>query len=169
MRNIVLIGFMGTGKTAIAKKIAEAAGLEYLSTDGLIIEKEGMPINDIFEKKGEPYFRTLEKNIVYKISELDNVVIDAGGGIALDLENIRNLRKKGVIVCLWADPKDIYERTKFYMHRPLLNVKNPLKKIKELLEARKPYYERADYHINTSSVSVDEAVEAIIKYARERQ
>ncbi|MCK4463342.1 MAG: shikimate kinase, partial [Candidatus Omnitrophica bacterium] len=114
MRNIVLLGFMGTGKTVIAKKLAEKTGMQYVSTDELIVEKEGMSINDIFTKKGEPYFRDVEKKVVYDISGLDNVVLDAGGGIVMDLENIRNLRKKGLLVCLWADPKDIYKRTKYY-------------------------------------------------------
>ena len=166
MRNIVLLGFMGTGKTVIAKKLAEKTGMQYVSTDELIVEKEGMNINDIFMKKGEPYFRDVEKKAVYDVSRLDNVVLDAGGGIVTDLENIRNLRKKGVLVCLWADPKDIYKRTKYYAHRPLLNVRDPLKKIKELLEKRKSYYDMADYHVNTSSVGIDEATESILKFAR---
>ncbi len=167
MRNIVLLGFMGTGKTAIAKKLAEKTGMQYVSTDELIVEKEGMPINDIFSEYGEPYFRDVEKKVVYDIFGLDNVVIDAGGGIVMDLENIRNLRKKGVLVCLWADPKDIYKRTKYYAHRPLLNAGDPLKKIKELLEKRKSYYEVADYHVNTSSVGIDEAVESILKFVKQ--
>ncbi len=168
MRNIVLVGFMGTGKTTIAKKLAQATGMQFISTDELIVEKEKMSINDIFSKKGEPYFRNIEKKLVYNIAKLDNAVIDAGGGIVLDIENIRNLRKKGVMVCLWADPKDIYQRIKFYTHRPILKVKDPLKKIKELLEKRKPYYERADYHINTSSIDIDQAVKSILEFVKKR-
>lgn len=168
MRNIVLLGFMGTGKTVIAKKLAEKTGMQYVSTDKSIVEKELMSINDIFTKKGEPYFRDVEKKVVYDVCGLDNVVLDTGGGIVMDLENIRNLRKKGVLVCLWADPLDIYKRTKYYEHRPLLNVQLPLEKIKELLEKRKSYYDMADYHVNTSSVSMDEATESILKFVRQK-
>ncbi|NQT23050.1 MAG: shikimate kinase [Candidatus Omnitrophica bacterium] len=168
MRNIVLLGYMGTGKSAISKKICEKTGMRYVSTDGMIVEKEGMSINEIFEKKKEPYFRQVEKDIVRDVSELENVVVDAGGGVVLDKENINNLRKKSLLITLWAEPGDIHKRTKSRGHRPLLNVENPQKKIKEMIEKRKPYYEVADYHVNTSSVGVEEAAESIIKFARTR-
>ena len=165
MKNIVLIGFMGTGKTAVAKGVARVSGFAYISTDDLIEKKEGKLINEIFSSKGEPYFRQVEKDIVREVSAMDDIVIDAGGGVVLDPENVKNLKNKGVLVCLWAEPKDIFERTKRHTHRPLLNVKDPLRKITELLDKRRPYYERADYHINTSSVSIADTVDSILKFA----
>jgi len=166
MRNIVLLGFMGTGKTVISKKISEETGMQYVSTDEMITKTEGIPINEIFTTKGETYFREIEKNVVRNVSLLDNVVIDAGGGVVKDLENIKNLRMKAVLISLWAKPEDIYRRTRPYNHRPLINVSDPQKKIKELLEKRKPLYDMADYHVNTSSVNINEAVQSIIKFAK---
>lgn len=173
MKNIALVGFMGTGKTVISKKIARASGLEYISTDEKIVQKEGRPVNDIFEKNGESYFRDIERKVIREVSEMDNVAIDLGGGAVINPENVRDIKKKSVLVCLWATPEDIYKRTKRASPadrrsaRPLLNVKEPLKKIEELLRKRKPYYEAADYHVNTSELSADEAVEAILKFVRE--
>ena len=160
---------MGTGKTTIAKKISQISGMQYISTDNLIEKKEGTSIGEIFSKKGEPYFREVEKKTVAEVSDMDEVVIDAGGGIILKSENIENLRRKSALICLWAEPKDILERTKRYTHRPLLNVDDPLKAIKELLDKRRPYYEGADYHVNTSSVGIEEAVNAILKFVRDKK
>jgi len=156
---------MGTGKTTIAKQLAARSGRKYVSLDDMIEKKEGKKISDIFRDKGEPYFRAAESEAVREASALDNAIIDAGGGAVIDPYNVKNLKKNGVLICLWADPKDIYERTKNFGHRPILNVPDPMAKIKALLEERKPYYERADHHINTSGMSADEAVNSIIKLA----
>ena len=166
MKNIVLVGFMGTGKTTIARGLSKNAGMKYISTDEMIEKKEGVSINEIFTKKGEPYFRNAEKEVIAQASNMDNVVIDAGGGAVLNNDNIESLKNKGILVCLWAEPKDIFERTKKYTHRPLLKVRDPLKKIEELLDKRRPYYERADYHVNTSSVNIKEAISTILRFAK---
>ncbi len=156
MRNIVLVGFMGTGKTEVAKLLAGRLGMTYVSTDEIIEKKEKRPINEIFNKKGENYFRKIEKEAIKEASGAQNSVIDAGGGAVMDPENVKDLKANGIMVCLWADPEVILERTKRFSHRPLLNVENPLDKIKDLLDKRKPYYERADEHVNTSGLSPDE-------------
>lgn len=168
MKNIVLVGFMGTGKTAVARALAKKLKLKYVSTDGLIEEREKTPISDIFSGKGEKYFRKVERDVVKDASMMKNVVIDAGGGVVMDSENMENLKKRGTIICLWAEPEVILERTKKYTHRPLLAVENPPGKIKELLAKRKPFYERADYHVHTSRIPVEEVrrkIERIIKSA----
>ena len=160
---------MGTGKTAVAKAVAGKTGLRYISTDGLIEKKQGMPINDIFAKKGEPFFRDAEKEAVREISKEEGLVIDAGGGVVLDEENVKNLKKTGILVCLWAKPEAILERVKSHTHRPLLNVSDPKKKIEDLLSKRKPFYERADYHVETSKLSVEEVARGVIKYYEEHR
>ncbi len=161
MKNIVLVGFMGTGKTAVAKEISKRLGMKYVSTDELIEKKEKALINDIFSKKGEDYFRRVEKEVVRDVSLMDNIVVDAGGGVVIDSENIRNLKQKGIVICLWAEPETILKRTRKFTHRPLLNVEDPLARIKELLAKRKSFYERADYHIHTSRMNVDEVADEI--------
>ena len=161
MKNIVLVGFMGTGKTAVAKEAAKKLNLKYVSTDELIEKKENTSITDIFSQKGENHFRRIEKDAIREVSNLEGVVVDAGGGAVTDPENVENLKKKGVLICLWAEPEVILERIKKFRHRPLLNVKNPLDKIRQLLDHRKPFYERADCHIRTSKMPVEKVVSEI--------
>ena len=161
MKNIVLVGFMGTGKTAVSRALAKKLGMKYVSTDDLIEKKEKTGIKEIFAAKGETYFRKVEKKAIKEVSLMRNVVIDAGGGAVLDPENIEDLKKHASLVCLWAEAETILERTKKYTHRPLLNVSDPLAKIKELIDYRKQFYERADYHVHTSRMTVDRVVSEI--------
>ncbi|OGW75271.1 MAG: hypothetical protein A2Z72_00915 [Omnitrophica bacterium RBG_13_46_9] len=165
MKNIVLVGFMGTGKTRIAKMLSERLNMDYVSTDDLVEEKEKTPISEIFSKKGEDYFRRAEKYAVKKASLMENIVLDTGGGVVIDPENVENLKKNGVVICLWAEPEIILERTKRYAHRPLLNVDSPLGKIKELLAIREPFYKRAGYHIDTSKMSAEQVADEIERIA----
>ncbi len=162
MKNIVLVGFMGTGKTVVGKRVARKLKMKYVSTDDIIEAKEKRTITDIFAKDKEPYFRKVEKEAVKYASSMDNVVIAAGGGVVIDNENVENLKKNGVLICLNATPEEILERTKNYAHRPLLNIPDPLGKIKELLQKRTPYYKRADYQVDTSGKSLDEIVSEIV-------
>lgn len=164
MKNIVLVGFMGTGKSVVGKRLAKELKIKFISTDDIIEEREGRPISEIFAASGEPYFRKVEKGVVREVSEMDNVVIATGGGVVLDEENIVNLKKKGILICLTASPELIYERTKKYKTRPLLDVDDPVFKIKELLKVRAPYYAKADYQIDTSNKTVEEVVAKIIEF-----
>ena len=171
MRNVTLVGFMGTGKTTIAKMLSEKCGMQYVSTDELVEKREKTTISEIFMNEGEPHFRKLEKDAVRFASGMNNVVIDAGGGAILDPENVQNLKKGGIMVCLFAKPETILERTKNYKHRPLLNVENPIGKIRELLAERKGSYEKADFEIDTSSMkaaSCVEEIERIMENAKEK-
>ena len=162
MKNIVLIGFMGTGKSAAGRRIAKRLDMRFVSTDDMIVKREKRPITRIFTEEGEAYFREVEKEAVKEAAAMDNVVIAAGGGAVLDEENMSNLGSKGVIVCLTASPEAIYERTKKYKTRPLLNVEDPVSKIRELLEARAPFYRRARYQVDTSDKTINEVAGDII-------
>ncbi|MEE8359773.1 MAG: shikimate kinase [Candidatus Omnitrophota bacterium] len=162
MKNIALVGFMGTGKSVIAKRISRRLKMKYVSTDSIIEAKEKRPINEIFTKDGEPYFRIVEREAVREVSAMENCVVAAGGGVVLNEDNMADLRKGGIIVCLNASAKDVYERTKSYANRPLLNVPDPLAKIKELMDKRELYYKKADYQVETSSKTVDEVVDEVI-------
>ncbi len=153
---------MGTGKTAVAKALAGGTGKAYVSTDELIEAREKRPIKDIFRSDGEPYFRRVEKEVIKEVSERTDQVIDAGGGAVLDSENVENLKKSGIMICLWADPRTIYERTEKHGHRPLLNVDDSMKRIKELLDYRRPFYEKADFHVDTTDLDMAAVVERIM-------
>ncbi|MFH1776706.1 MAG: RNase adapter RapZ [Candidatus Omnitrophota bacterium] len=160
--NIVLVGFMGTGKTAVAQKIADILKMYYLDVDNLIEEREQRKIVDIFAASGEEYFRKVERAIVSDISKKENLVAACGGGVVLNKANMDNLHRNGIIICLSARPEIILERTADYRHRPLLNVADPLKQVKQLLEKRARYYAQADVTIDTSDLSIDQVIEQIL-------
>ena len=162
--NIVLVGFMGTGKSVVGKKLARALKREFIDTDKIIENRAGKTISDIFADDGEIYFRDLEAEVIRDISGKENSVIITGGGAVLRDENINNLKKNGIIFCLKALPEIIYNRVRNDIKRPLLQVENPLEKIKEMLEQRKKYYDKADYIIDTSEMTADEVVKEIRKY-----
>lgn len=161
MRNIVIVGFMGTGKTVVAKLLAQKLKREFLELDAIIEEKEGMSIKEIFEKKGEGYFREIEKGVVRETSEKKGLVVSAGGGVIIDEENFRNLKKNSTIICLEASPDTILKRTGSNTCRPLLNVPDPKKKIEELLKKRETHYKKADFRIDTDGMSVEQVAEKI--------
>jgi shikimate kinase len=168
--NIALIGFMSTGKTAVGKKLAKMLGKKYVSTDEYIVKKFRKPIKEIFEDYGEIKFREAEIDAIKKLSKLEGVVIDCGGGVVLNKINIDRLRESSLIILLTASPKVILKRLKKCKdeERPLLKGENKLKKIKSLLAFRRPFYEMAaDYKIDTSNLNVDEVVKKIIKIWKE--
>jgi shikimate kinase len=159
--NLVLVGFMGVGKSEVSGRVAAECDMSYLSTDKIIEERESMSISDIFKIKGEDYFRDIEKRVVKEVAVLDNTVIDGGGGLVLDYENIESLKGNGVIVCLKATPELILKRLEKDNNRPLLDVQDRLKEITEILKIREPYYNKIEHSIDTSGLSVAEVVERV--------
>lgn len=162
-KNLVLTGFMGAGKSTIGRAVAERLGLRFIDTDEEIEKRAGMRISEIFQRHGEAYFRELERQVVKEVSELEDCVIVTGGGVVLNQENISNLRRKGVVVYLHAEPEVLYRRLRGDTSRPLLRVAQPLKKIRELLRQRSPYYANHDYSVDTSKLSVEEVVEEVVR------
>lgn len=161
--NIALIGFMGTGKTAVGEALAARLGKELVETDALIVEKAGMSIPEIFNRDGEIAFRELEIAVIKEIAEKDNIIISCGGGVVLNKINIDRLRIKCIIINLIAKPSVIAERTAGDDERPLLAVNDRIKEIKELLDYRRPFYERAaDIEIDTSELDIDAVVNKIL-------
>jgi shikimate kinase len=159
--NLYLVGFMGSGKTAVAKQIAEVTDLKYVEMDDLIEKKENRSINDIFSDSGENYFRKVEKEILKEISFGDKQIVSCGGGVVIDEENIRRMKNSGIVICLEAKPEVIYQRIKNEGHRPLLNVDNPQAKIEELLKLRKPYYDKVNHRVKTDDLSVKQVAQEI--------
>ena len=165
--NIVLTGMMGTGKSVVGKRLSKKLSMKYIDTDEMIVQDVGRPINKIFEIDGETGFRKVERNAVKMISLLDNYVISCGGGVVLDSRNMDELEKNGLVICLIADPLVIYKRIKKTSQRPLLNVKDPIQAIEELIKRRKKYYSRCNLMIDTSDKKINEVVDEIIDYVNQ--
>ncbi len=162
--NLMLIGFMGTGKSTIAAKLKEALKVEQIEMDALIAEEAGMSIPDIFEKFGEAHFRDLETEMLRKFKEKKPVVVSCGGGAVLRDENIEIMKGQGKIILLTATPETIYERVKDSNDRPVLNGNMNVAYISELMEKRRARYEMAaDIVITTDGKSADEICNEILE------
>jgi len=161
--NIVLVGFMGTGKTSVGRRLAEKLKLSYIDTDDVIEQDNEMIIADIFRQHGEPYFRRLESDAVRKVSGLDNHVISTGGGVVIREENLEMLKRNGMVFSLAATPEEIWKRVGHEIHRPLLQAPQPLDRIRKMLAARAPFYARADCIIHTTGLSIEEVTDQIIE------
>ena len=162
-KNIVLIGFMGAGKTLISKQLALALGRERVSTDELIEKRERRAITEIFEKQGEPAFRELEESVIEKIADKEGLVIDCGGGIPLSENNMSRLKEKGIIIYLQAKPGVVFRRIKHMTHRPLLKQYNTESKIAELMKSRIPHYEKADFTVDSNSDNIEQTTKSILR------
>ncbi len=166
MKNIVLTGFMGTGKTEVGRELARLLDMKLIDVDAELERSQKMTIKEIFKQFGEPGFREIETEIIIKISENKNIIISTGGGAVLKQENMDVLRKNGIIVCLIATPETILSRTGNSNDRPLLQVENPIERIKGLLDFRRPFYERADIMIDTEGKTPLQIAEEIIERVR---
>ncbi|MDP8217535.1 MAG: shikimate kinase [Candidatus Theseobacter exili] len=159
--NIVLFGFMGTGKTEVSKILSKRFGKIIVEMDEWIEKQEGMSISMIFDSKGESYFRGKERELIEDLSNKEDLIISTGGGVVLNPGNIELLNQNGFCVCLKALPEEIFKRTCNESHRPLLEVENPLEKIKCILRDRKQYYDKIPYSILTDGLTVMEVVDCI--------
>lgn len=166
MKNIYLVGFMGTGKTAVGKELARQKNWRFLDLDERIELRETTAITEIFAKKGEPYFRKAESKALKEVAKEKNFVVACGGGIVIDPDNIKTMKKTGLMICLTASAGVILKRIFGHTHRPLLNVADPKKQVELLLKLRAPYYAKAHKNIDTSKLSVKEVVNRILKIAR---
>ncbi|MFH1391584.1 MAG: shikimate kinase [Candidatus Diapherotrites archaeon] len=167
-RNVALIGFRGTGKTQIGKRLAKRLNMTFFDTDKEIVRETGKTIPEIFEQSGESGFREIEKQVVKRVSSMDNVCISCGGGVVLFEENIEHLKKDATIILLEADAKTIYRRIKRNRDRPALTEKEGIEEVKHLLSEREELYQNAgDYKINTSYDTLDECVQKIVDVMNE--
>ncbi len=162
-KNIALIGFMGSGKSMVARELGIRLKAQVVATDDLAEAREGATIHEIFKSKGEAYFRNLETEIIKEVSQRRGIIIDCGGGVVLSPENLKLLKTYGIIFYLQAAPEVIYQRIKNEKHRPLLKVPDPLGRIKELYQQRLPLYNQADYTIDANDASIEGPVVEILK------
>jgi shikimate kinase len=166
MANIVLTGFMGTGKTSVSRELARMLGMKLIDADEEIEKNQNMPISEIFRLFGEPRFREIETETLRRLAKEDRVIISTGGGAVLREENMQALSENGMVFCLSASPETVYERTRHTNNRPLLNVEDPLAKIRELLNARMSYYEKAGTMIDTENKTPRQVAEEIARMFR---
>ena len=161
--NIGLIGFMGTGKTAIGRALATETQRRFVDTDTLVEMGAGKTISEIFSEDGEDVFRKLESQVVRDVCDFDSCVISFGGGVILSPLNVETIRKKTVVVLLTASAETIALRTSFHNTRPLLdNGANSLEQIKALLVSRDKIYQKAmDVEIETDTMSLEDSVAEI--------
>lgn len=163
-RNILLIGFMGAGKSTVAACLGRMLAMETVEMDAYIEAKEGMKISKIFEVYGEEYFRNCESNTLIELRKKDHVVISCGGGVPLRSENVRLMKENGYAVWLTADPKTILSRVKHSTARPLLNGHMNLEYIQDLMESRREkYVAAADVIVDTSGKHVMEICEELLQ------
>lgn len=161
--NIVLIGFMGAGKSTISDYLSTMFAMKTIDTDQVIAEREEMSIPDIFATYGEAYFREQETNLLIELQSLKNTIISCGGGAALQEENVAEMKKNGRVILLTASPATIYERVKDSKDRPILSGNNNVEFIAELMEKRRKKYEAAaDIVIQTDEKTVLQICEELI-------
>ena len=166
IRNIALCGFMGTGKSAVGRIVADQLHFDYLDTDTVIEARAGKGISQIFEEQGEAAFRAMEKRIVKELERRDRTVISTGGGLVVDPDNLASLKSHAVVICLWASPETIWSRVKNQSHRPLLADPNPLEKIRALLMERAPHYKQAGVLLSTELRSAREVAQQVLHQFR---
>ena len=161
--NIYIIGFMGCGKTTISSYLSRILAMDVIEMDAHLTKKEGMSVNQIFEKYGEEYWRNLETNLIIGMKDYENKVISCGGGVPMREVNVKEMKKNGKVILLTASPETILERTKDDDSRPLLRGRKNIPGITELMEARRPKYEAAaDIRVNTDGRPVHEIAEEIV-------
>ena len=165
-RNIVLTGFMGTGKTTAGRLLARRLGFDFVDTDAIIEERHG-PIAAIFSERGEAAFRAIEREIAGELAERDQLIIATGGGMMLDPSNVALLSRNGRVFCLVAEPETILDRVvadASRVERPLLATPDPLQRIIDLLAERHPAY-GSFIQVSTEARSLDEVADDLFMLA----
>lgn len=167
--NILLIGFMGAGKSTVADYMKTAFDMDVVEMDQIIAEREKMSISDIFKTHGEEYFRDLETKLLIEMQSRTNVVISCGGGVPMRERNVQEMKKNGRVVLLTASPETILERTKDNHDRPLLEGNKNVAYITGLMEKRREKYEAAaDIIVQTDNRPVQEICAEIVSRLQEK-
>lgn len=164
--NLILTGFMGTGKSTLGRALAQAWKRPFRDTDKIIQEHAGRTIPEIFAQDGEAAFRELERRCVEEWLPESGAVVSTGGGIVTIPDIAERLRGRGVVVALFASPETILERTSGNRNRPLLQCENPLARIRELLAARERAYMRSGVNVLTDRRSLEELIAIVTRIYR---
>ena len=161
--NVVITGFMGTGKSEVGLEVARRLGREFVDMDALIEQRVGMAIPEIFAKRGEGFFRQQERELCQELAERRGLVIATGGGALIPVENRRVLGTSGLLVCLTCDVREILRRLAQAEDRPLLDVADRRERIATLLAERREAYSRIPHQIDATGLTVEEVAERVIK------
>ncbi len=161
MKNIYLVGFMGSGKSTIGQILAKKLNMKFIDVDSEIEKKEDMKISEIFKKKGEKYFRDLEKKEIKTLTKEKGLIVSTGGGLGANLENMERMKKTGTVIWLDVPLNVILDRCKNDQNRPLLQ--QSLEDLKKLFEERKKVYSLANVHIKVKNQTPEELAEEILK------
>ncbi len=169
-RQIILTGFMGTGKTEVGKLLAAKLKRRFVDTDQLVKTATGLSVPLIFEKYGEGFFRERESKVVKSLDRYPpgSLVVATGGGVVLRENNRAMLKKVGLIVLLRASAEEICRRISGTGHRPLLNGPEPEQKVKKMLEEREPYYRNCDFEIDTTAKTPRQVASEILSCLNNR-
>lgn len=172
--NLILIGFMGTGKTSLGKILANKLGCAFVDLDQKIEADNGMSIPEIFERYGEEHFRRLERIAVEEVANRRGIVIATGGGTVKDPRNVELLKAGGIMICLTTSVDELLNRTAVKGERPVLDSHHQSQgdrkaAIEKLLNDRQKFYDQADYKIDTTDWSPLKLVDDIIKIMRSRE
>ncbi len=159
--NIILIGFMGTGKTTVGRALAKDLNRPFVDTDERLEATEEMSIARIFQTQGETAFRAKERKVISEVCKSPRQVIATGGGAIVDHQNAANMKSGGRVICLTASPEVLMHRLEGDSSRPLLRDSNPLQRINALLIERSDAYAQADFSVDTSDQGIKLTVEAI--------
>lgn len=151
IRNVALIGFMGSGKSSVGHMLARRLKFELVDTDHLIEQQAGRSIAELFAAEGEAAFRERERRVIETLAGRERLVIATGGGVGACPELVASLKRHALVVWLWASPETLWERVRHQTHRPLLQVPDPPARIRELLAAREPVYRQADVLVNAGA------------------
>jgi shikimate kinase len=165
--NIILVGFMASGKSHVGRILSERTGTPMVDTDSMIVERAGKSIDRIFAEEGEATFRTLEREVIAELCQGSGQIISAGGGAFVDPDNRRVMLSGGTVFCLQAQPETIYRRLTSdndtgQAVRPLLAGDDPLGRIQELLAQRADAYGQAHYRIDTDALTPEEVAKGVL-------
>ncbi|MDP2158671.1 MAG: shikimate kinase [Nitrospirota bacterium] len=162
IKNIVLTGFMGTGKSEVARELSRLRGMRLIDIDREIETSQRKSISEIFSSYGEDHFRQIETATIQQFATEQGVIISTGGGAVLREENLQALQARGIVFCLTASPETIMRRTAGNNDRPLLQCDDRQVTIAKLLTERQPFYEKAGIMINTEGKTPFEIANEII-------
>lgn len=168
--NIILTGFMGTGKTTVGQLVAAQLQRDFIDMDDLIESREGRPISHIFADEGEPYFRRLEADLCRELAEKSDLVIATGGGALVPEANLQVMARTGLVICLDCQPDVLWERIGHSQNRPMLAAQDDgrFARLAALLEQRAPAYGRIEHHLDVTQLAPDQAAAQICRQAMEK-